>query len=49
VVPTAPIAVPTTVAAGTVGLVLLVVLARVVWALRKPRQAGLATEGGAAH
>ena len=49
VVPTAPIAVPTTVVVGTVGLVVVLVLARVVWALLKPRRAALAPEGGAAH
>jgi NADH-quinone oxidoreductase subunit M len=49
VTPTAPIAIPTSVAAGTIGLVLVLVLARVVWGLLKPRRAALAPEGGAAH
>jgi hypothetical protein len=45
----APIAVPTAVAAGVIAIVLLLVLARVGWALLKPRGAALEPEGGAAH
>jgi NADH-quinone oxidoreductase subunit M len=47
--PSAPIAVPTAVAAGVIAIVLLLVLARVGWALLKPRSAALEPEGGAAH
>ena len=49
--PTAPIAIPTTVVAGILALVLLFVIARVIWALLKPRRtaAALAPERGAAH
>ena len=49
VVPTAPIAIPTTIVAGLIALVIVLVLARVVWVLLKPRRAALAPEGGAAH
>ncbi len=49
VAPTAPIAIPTTVVAGLLALLIVVVLARIVWVLLKPRRAALAPEGGAAH
>jgi len=46
--PTAPIAIPNTVAFGVLGLVLILVLARVAWALLRPRRT-LEPEGAAAH
>jgi NADH-quinone oxidoreductase subunit M len=46
--PAGPIAIPNTVVAGTLALVLVLVLARVGWALLKPRRAALEPEGGAA-
>jgi NADH-quinone oxidoreductase subunit M len=49
VTPTAPIAIPTEVVAGLLTLLIVLVVARVVWVLLKPRRAALATEGGAAH
>ena len=47
--PSAPIAVPTAVAAGITVIVLVLILARVGWALLRPRGAALEPEGGAAH
>jgi NADH-quinone oxidoreductase subunit M len=49
VTPTAPIAIPTEVVAGLLTLLIVLIVARVVWVLLKPRRAALATEGGAAH
>jgi NADH-quinone oxidoreductase subunit M len=47
--PAAPIAVPTTVAAGLLVLVIVLVVARIGWVLVRPRRAALEPEGGAAH
>jgi len=47
--PSAPIAIPTTVAVGALVLVLVLVLARIGWVLLRPRQAALEPESGAAH
>ena len=47
--PSAPIAIPTTVAVGALVLVLVLVLARVGYVLLRPRQAALEPESGAAH
>jgi NADH-quinone oxidoreductase subunit M len=47
--PSAPIAVPTTVAAGLVTIVILLVIARVGWVLVRQRPTPLEMEGGAAH
>ncbi len=47
--PSAPIAIPSAIVLGALALVLILVLARVGWALLKPRRAGLEPEGGAAH
>ena len=47
--PSAPIAIPTTIAVGALVLVLVLVLARIGWVLLRPRQAALEPESGAAH
>ena len=47
--PSAPIAIPTNVVIGVLVLLLVLVLARVGWALLHPRPAALEPEGGAAH
>ncbi len=47
--PSAPIAIPSTVVAGALLLLLVLVLVRIGWALLHPRQATLEPEGGAAH
>ena len=49
VAPSAPIAVPSTLAAGILVLIIVLVLARIGWVLLRPRRAGLEPEGGAAH
>jgi len=49
VAPSAPIAIPSTVVAGIVALVVVLILARVGWVLIRPRRATLEPEGGAAH
>ncbi len=47
--PSAAIAIPAEVVAGLLGLVVLLVLARIGWVLLRPRPAALEPEGGAAH
>src|SRR5436190_775210 len=46
---TAPIAIPTEIAAGLLALLIILILARSTWVLVKPRRAALAPEAGAAH
>ena len=47
--PATPISVPSTLVVGILALVLILVLARVGWALLRPRRAALEPEGGAVH
>jgi NADH-quinone oxidoreductase subunit M len=47
--PAAAIALPTTIAAGVVILVLILIMARIGWALSRTRGATVEPEGGAAH
>ncbi len=47
--PSAPIAIPTEVVVGVIGLLVVLILARIGWALFGPRRAPLEAEGGAAH
>ncbi len=47
--PSAPIAVPTEIAVGVIGLLVVLILARIGWALFGPRRVPLEAEGGAAH
>jgi len=47
--PSAPIAIPSNVVIGALVLLVVLVLARIAWALLRPRSAALEPEGGAAH
>jgi hypothetical protein len=47
--PSAPILIPSDIVIGVLALVLVLVLARIGWALLKPRRAALEPEGRAAH
>ncbi len=47
--PSAPIAIPTEIAVGVIGLLVVLILARIGWALFGPRRVPLEAEGGAAH
>jgi NADH-quinone oxidoreductase subunit M len=47
--PSAPIAIPSNVVIGAIVLLVVLVLARIAWALLRPRSAALEPEGGAAH
>jgi hypothetical protein len=47
--PSAPIAVPSTVVYGVVGIILVAVIARIAWVLMRRRPATIEPEGAAAH